>query len=245
MQATSTIQPGEPARRLFWIGYRAVMPMMVGVAPFGLVFGALAVTVGMSLPEALGMSVLVLAGSSQFVATELIGDNAPGLIIILTTLVINLRHLLYSASLAAYCAPLPLRWRAMIAYLMTDEAYVAAMLRKQERTPYEFRWIFLGAGLNLVSFWWGTTVIGALIGSILPGDARDALGFTLPLIFTSIVVPALKDRPQVAAAASAAVTAVALNPLPNNLGLMVAAVMGIGAGLWAEALQGRGEASPE
>lgn len=223
-------------RQLFWQGYRAAMPLMVGVAPFGLVFGALAVTVGMSVWEALGMSVLVLAGSSQFIAAELIRDQTPVVLIVFTTFIVNLRHFLYSASLADYLKPLSQRWRALIGYVMVDEVYAVAYLRKQagDLTPHDFRWYFLGAGANLVSLWWGTTVLGALGGDILPADMRDSLGFTLPLIFTAIVVPVLKNRPLLGAALSAGVAGIVLAPLPNRLGLIFAALIGISVGLWLE-----------
>lgn len=226
-------------RQLFWQGYRAAMPLMVGVAPFGLVFGALAVTSGMSVWQALGMSILVLAGASQFIAAELMRDHTPVVLIVFTTFIVNLRHFLYSASLTDYLQPLSQRWRALIGYLMVDEVYALAYLRKQtgDLDAQGFRWYFCGAGVSLITLWWATTVLGALVGDILPADIRESLGFTLPLIFTAIVVPSLKSRPLFGAALSAAVTGIILAPLPNRLGLVVAALVGISVGLWLERRQ--------
>lgn len=231
------------ARRYFWEGYRTSIPLMLGVAPFGLVFGALAVSVGMSTIEALAMSILVLAGSSQFIGAQLIGDGAPIWVIVLTTFVVNLRHFLYSASLADYFRPLSRGWKALIAYLMVDEVYAVFIIRRgsENLSPFEMRWYFVGVAFDLVSVWWGTTVIGALLSNseILPEKVQNILGFTLPLVFTTIVVPSLVKKPFLAAAASGAVTGILLAPLPHKLGLFVAAAVGIMAGVWVETRENR------
>ncbi|HLA45479.1 MAG TPA: AzlC family ABC transporter permease [Aggregatilineales bacterium] len=220
-------------------GYLATVPLMIGVAPFGIVFGTLAVNAGMNTLEALGMSIFVIAGSSQFVATGLIGAGAPLLTIVFTTFVINLRHFLYSASLASYLRPLSLPWKLLLGYLMIDEVYAPAMQRKQkgDLSPFELRWYFLGSGLNLASLWWLTTFIGTILGEIMSESTKDLLGFTLPLIFTSIVVPALVTRPLFLSALSAGLAGIIFAPLPNKLGLIVAAAVGITVGVLAESRQ--------
>lgn len=235
---------------LVWQGYRAAAPLMIGVAPFGIVFGALAVNAGMSVLEALGMSVLVLAGSSQFVAAGLIESNTPVLIIVLTTFIINLRHFLYSASLASILRPLSFGWKALLGYMMVDEVYAPVMLKHQEGqlSVWELRWYFVGAGGNLITIWWLTTVIGALVADdqLLPDKLTAALGFTLPLIFTGIVVPQVIGKfPLAAAALSAGITAVILAPLPYKLGLMVAALVGIVVGVISEEKSKQKAALPE
>lgn len=233
----------HPPSRLFWQGYRAAAPLMVGVAPFGLVFGALAVSAGMNTIQALGMSIFVIAGSSQFVATQLISSSAPLAVIVLTTFVINLRHFLYSASLAEFLRPLSLSWKMLLGYLMIDEVYAPSMIRHRQGdlSPHELRWYFLGAGINLASIWWITTVIGAKLGDILPEKTTDALGFTLPLIFISIVVPLLAKRPALLTAITAAGAGIVFAPLPNRLGLIVAAALGIAVGVLSERWAREGE----
>jgi 4-azaleucine resistance transporter AzlC len=221
---------------LFWQGYRATLPMVVGVAPFGIVFGALAVSAGMSPLEALGMSIFVLAGSSQFVATQLIHDYAPTIIIVLTTFVINLRHFLYSASLATYLRPLSLPWKMLLGYIMVDEVYAPTIQRKQQGdlSPFELRWYYLGSGMCLVPIWFSTTVLGAWFGNQLSEDITEKLGFTLPLIFTSIIVPSLVPRPALYAALSAGLAGIVLAPLDYKLGLIIAAGVGIIVGVLTE-----------
>ncbi|MBI5927719.1 MAG: AzlC family ABC transporter permease [Chloroflexi bacterium] len=221
---------------LCWQGYRATTPLMVGVAPFGFVFGAIATGNGMSGAEAVGMSIIVLAGSSQFIAAQLLGDHTPALIIILTTFVVNLRHFLYSASLASFVRPLSKGWRALLAYMMVDEVYAIVITRhlKRDLTASELAWFFVGSGFCLISLWWTSTFVGVMIGNILPANTVDLLSFTLPLIFTAIVIPALKTRPMLFAALSAGITGIICAPMPNKLGLLVAAAVGIAAGLWSE-----------
>lgn len=227
------------SKSLFWAGFRASLPLMVGVAPFGVVFGALAIGAEMSPIQALGMSVLVLAGSSQFVATGLIEDHTPMLLIVFTTFVINLRHFLYSASLNELLRPLSMTWKIIIGYFMVDEVYATAWKRHQEQpfTPQEFRAYFLGAGVSLVTVWWLTTCIGAALGDVLPENVTDVLGFTLPLIFTSIVISLLVTRPALFAALSAGVAGIIFAPMPNKLGLLVAAAIGILVGSLMEYAQ--------
>src|SRR5574341_661540 len=146
----------KKALSLGWEGYRAIIPLMIGVTPFGFIFGALAVNAGMTVIQALGMSMIVLAGSAQFIAVGLIASQAPLPIIILTTFVVNLRHFLYSASLEHFFRPLGMAWKALLGYTMVDEIYAVVIVKHQNKqlSPGELRWYFLGAAFNLTSLWW-------------------------------------------------------------------------------------------
>jgi 4-azaleucine resistance transporter AzlC len=219
-----------------WAGLRAEIPLLIGVFPFGLIYGALVVSSGLTPAAAQMMSSIVFAGSSQFIAAQLIHESAPGLVIVLTIAVVNLRHLLYSASLAPYVASLSVRWKALLSYLLTDEAYAPTILHYEEQgvKPYS-HWFFLAAGLSLWITWQVSTALGILLGSAIP--ASWPLAFALPLTFIAMVVPALKTRPAVAAALSAGVTALLAYGLPYRLGLIVAALAGI---LVGTLLEGRG-----
>lgn len=227
------------SRQLIWEGFLAIVPLMFGVAPFGVVYGALATGAGLSMEEALGMSIFVLAGSSQFVAVSLIDNHTPALLIIFTTFIINLRHFLYSASLTNFLRPLSQPARAIIAYFMIDEVYAATIRRYRtgEFSPSQFRWYFIGAGFNLVLVWWGTTILGVWLGNVINETTMDLLAFTLPLIFTSIVVPMLISSPKFWSAIAAVGAAILFAPLPNNLNLIVAATVGIGVGVLFEGRQ--------
>jgi 4-azaleucine resistance transporter AzlC len=214
------------ALKSFWAGVRAEFPLLVGVFPFGLIYGALALGAGLSPAAAQMMSSIVFAGSSQFVAAQLIHEAAPGVVIVLTIAVVNLRHMLYSASMAPYLKDLSMRWKVLLAYLLTDEAYAATIIHYEEqRLTLVSHWFFLGAGLSLWFTWQVSTAAGIFLGAAIP--AAWPLDFALPLTFIAMVTPMLKDRPVAAAAISAGVVALLAYGLPYKLGLILAALVGI------------------
>lgn len=220
----------------FLAGVRAELPILLGVIPFGLIFGAVAISAGLPASLAQAMSSVIFAGSAQFIAAELMGVGTPALVLLMTTFIVNLRHLLYSASLAPHVNKLPLRWKMLLAYLMTDEAYAVTIIHYTEgRTPPATRhWFFLGAGVALWTTWQTTTAIGILLGASIP--ASWSLDFALALTFTGLVVPTLRDRPHVAAALTAGLVAVLAASWPYKLGLIAAAVAGILVGTALESL---------
>jgi 4-azaleucine resistance transporter AzlC len=217
----------------FWAGVRAEFPLLVGVFPFGLIYGVLALDAGLSPEAALAMSSILFAGSAQFIAAQLVRESAPGLVIVLTIAIVNLRHMLYSASIAPFVAHLPARWKTLLAYLLTDEAYAATILHYEETgfTPTG-HWFFFGAGLGLWTTWQLSSALGIFFGTLLP--ASWPIDFAVPLTFLAMVVPVLKDKPAVAAALSAAAVAVMAYALPFKLGLILAALVGILVGTLLE-----------
>jgi 4-azaleucine resistance transporter AzlC len=221
------------ARAEFLAGARAEGPILLGVAPFGMIYGALAIAAGLPPAAAQAMSSVVFAGSAQFVAAQLIATGTPGIVIVLTVLVVNLRHMLYSASVAPYVHQLGRRWKWGLAYLLTDEAYAVAIMHYRERSPGEHKhWYLLGAGLALWSTWQVSTAAGIFLGSRVP--PTWSLDFTLALTFMALLIPALTDRPSILAALTAGTIAVVGANWPYRMGLLVAAVAGIAAGVLAE-----------
>ena len=221
------------ARKAFWEGVRAELPLLIGVFPFGMIYGALALNAGLSTFASQMMSSIVFAGSSQFVTAQLVHDSAPGFVIVLTIGVVNLRHMLYSASLAPYLKDLSFKWKALLSYLLTDEAYAPGILKyeKEGITPFS-HWFLLGAGFSLWFIWQVSTALGIFIGAEMPKDWP--LDFALPLTFIAMVVPILKKRPLIAAALSAGVAALLAFHLPFKLGLILAALIGITVGTGLE-----------
>ena len=209
---------------------------MVGVVPFGLIYGALAVRLGVPSAIAQAMSAVIFAGSAQFIALPLIAGAAPGLVVVLTVLVVNLRHALYSASMAPHLRPLPRGWKALLAYFLADEAYAVAIARYQAGgDPRHKHAFFLGSGLMLWLAWQASTAVGILIGAQVP--AGWSLDFAMPLTFIAMVVPMIRTRAHGLAALVAGVSGALAIGLPYKLGLLLAAVAGIGVGMAAE---GRG-----
>ena len=217
----------------FWAGVRAEIPLLIGVFPFGMIYGALALNAGLSNLASQMMSSLVFAGSAQFITTQLVHEAAPGLVIILTIAVVNLRHMLYSASLAPYLAALSTRWKILLSYLLTDEAYAPSILHYEKEGLQPFsHWFVLGAGLSLWINWQISTALGIFLGKAIPDSW--SLDFALPLTFIAMVVPVLKNRPMIAAAISAGGAALIANALPYRLGLILAALVGIVVGTFLE-----------
>lgn len=222
----------------FVAGVKAEAPILLGTMPFGMIYGVLALGAGLPPDVALAMSSVVFAGSAQFVSVPLLGAGTPGVVVLLTTFVVNLRHVLYSASVAPHLKHLSPAWKGLLAYLLTDEAYAVTITHYDRRdappSPNK-HWYFLGAGLTLWSSWQLSTAIGIFLGAQVP--ASWALDFTLALTFIALVVPALRDRPSLAAAISAGLVAVLAAEWPFKLGLILAAFTGILVGLFVEARQ--------
>ena len=240
------------ARQEFLSGVRAELPILVGVIPFGMIYGVLALDAGLTAAQSQAMSAIIFAGSAQFISTQMFAVGAPGLVIVLTLAVVNLRHMLYSASLAPYVLHLKPAWRWLLAYLLTDEAYAVTISHYTDSQPVSAgnqvgteegrtvvswlgnkHWFFLGAGLALWSTWQVSTALGILLGAVIP--AGWSLDFAVALTFLALLLPFLKDRPSLAAALFAGVTSVLAYGLPYKLGLVLAALVGILVGVWLEA----------
>ena len=218
----------------FWQGVKATFPLVVGAIPFGIIFGALAVNSGLSVAATAAMSAFVFAGSSQFVAAGLVAGGAGAFIIILTTFVVNLRHALYAASLAPHMKGLPQRWLAPLGFWLTDESYVVVIARYQREDPSPFKhWFYLGSAVFMYTNWQLCTWIGIAAGQAIPNPQNWGLDFALAVTFIGMVVPGLRTRSVAASVAVAAVSALAFNGLPNKLGLMAAALLGVAAGVAA------------
>lgn len=220
----------------FIAGARAQLPLLLGVAPFGMAYGAYAVQTGLPAGLAQAMSAIIFGGASQLVATRLIADGVPGAIIVLTVLLVNSRHALYSASLAPHIEHLPRRWRWLLAYLLTDEAYAVGITRyRRSGEPAHGHWFFFGTALILWVSWQISTGIGVFVGAAVPDSW--SLDFALPLTFLALLIPALRGRPELAAAVVASFVAVAGFNWPYGTGLIAAAVSGMAAGMAIEAKQ--------
>jgi 4-azaleucine resistance transporter AzlC len=220
---------------------RATIPLVVGAVPFGIIFGALAVNSGLSPAAALGMSAFVFAGSSQFIAANMVAGNATIPFIILTTFVVNIRHSLYAATLAPYMRHLPQRWLIPLGFWLTDESFVVVVQRYQQAdaSPYK-HYFYLGSALMMYGFWQLSTLVGIVAGQSIPDPQSWGLDFALIATFIGMLVPMLVARPMLVAALVAGIAAVAWNALanrlelPSQLGLLVAAVLGVLAGMATE-----------
>lgn len=218
----------------FIAGVRDSSPLLVGVIPFGLICGAVFVDLGMPEWKASAMSVIVFAGASQLVAAQLMAENATMVVVVMTCLVINARMLMYSASLAPHFNGLNPAKKAGLAYLLTDQAYAMSITRfsRSDGDEVDKPVYYLGSAMLMWTAFNSSTLVGAYLGAFIPAGWN--LDFAIPLTFIALVVPAIKDRPAMLAALVAGGVAFLADPLPYNLGLMVAAAFGIVAGYQSE-----------
>ena len=234
---------GTSARREFLAGCRDEAPLLLGVAPFGMIYGIAALSAGVPAWLAQLASAVVFAGAAQLVIVQMLAAGAGFLPIALTSGLLNLRHVLYSASMAEYVRHLPRRWRLLLAYVLTDEAYAVAVLRYQQRhaaaadhaehtnaTADLRHWYFLGAGFTLWAGWQLSTAAGLLFGTTIPPEWE--LDFAVPLTFIALLTLLLRERAGQAAALVAGLGALAFAALPYKLGLVAAIVLGLAAGAW-------------
>ncbi len=224
----------------FWSGFRDSAPFVVVVAPFALVFGVIATEAGLNLAQVMGFTILVIAGAAQLTALQLMTDNAPTFVVLASALAVNLRMAMYSASLAPHLGKAPLWQRAFAAYFLVDQSYAVSSLkydRAPEMSTAQKVAYFFGSVAPVAPVWYGFTLIGALVGQAIPPEY--ALDFAVPIAFLALIAPALRTLAHVAAAFVAVVTVLAFAWVPYNLGLMIAAVLGMMAGAQVELMRER------
>lgn len=223
------------ARSEFLAGARAVIPLVIGSIPFGIIFGTLATGSGLSFAGTMAMSAFVFAGSSQFIAVGLLSSSTAIPLIILTTLVVNLRHLLYAVSLVPHVRNLPQAWKIPIGFWLTDEAFAVAIARFNHPDASAYKhWYYAGAALFMYVNWQVSTWVGLTLGQLLPNAAHWGLDFAMSVTFIGMVIPYLINRPMIAAVVVAGGVSLLAHGLPHQLGLMVAAASGIAAGVLVE-----------
>ena len=219
----------------FWNGVKATFPLVVGAVPFGIVFGALAVNAGLSPAGTLGMSLFVFAGSSQFIAAGLFAAGVGTGTIILTTLVVNLRHALYAMTLAPHMKYLPQKWLLPLGFWLTDESFVVTAQRFNQTDSSAYKhWFFFGSAVFMYSNWQICTYIGLIAGQAIPDPGSWGLDFAMVATFIGILVPMVENRSVLAAVVVSGAVAVLTHSLPNQLGLFIAAILGVAAGVIIE-----------
>lgn len=210
----------------FFLGVTAMLPLLLGVVPFGLVFGVLGISSGLTETETILMSSIVFAGASQVVFVQLWAAGSAYSVIASSVALINLRHVLYSASVAEYLKKLNFKWRIVLGYLLTDESFAVSIKRLSahgESRPVHF--FMLGSGLTLWLAWQVSTIAGVVAGSTIPENWE--LAFAIPLTFIAIVVPLLKNTSTIICALSSCLIAIFGQSLPWNTWIIVAALGGI------------------
>lgn len=234
LQAAQTIEPPlvrlsvSPARGAsFLAGLRACAPLAVSVVPLMSVYGVTARALGMPFWWAQLLSVAVFAGS-QLVAVQLLASGVPGVVAALTAAVMNIRHVVYSATLAPRFRHLAWPWRLLAGYLVTDETYTTLVARMKRGLEPHPQWFLAGGGLIVWLACQGGTALGGWLGQTIP--ASWGLDFAGILVFLALLVLQITHPAAAVTAVSAGGLSVALVSLPWRLGLLVAILGGWGAG---------------
>lgn len=228
----------------FWLGYRDTIPFWLVVAPFGMLFGAVATETGLTITQAMSMSFLVVAGASQFTALSLLVDNAPIAIIITAALAVNLRMAMYSAALVPHLGREPLGMRVLYAYFLVDQSFAIAINKytdTPEMTGREKGIYYSGSFACLLPMWMIMSWIGISLGAQIPPEY--ALDFAVPICFIALSAPMMRSLPHFVAAIVSMVGAVVFVNMPFSTGLLLAAVIAMIAGAQVELWQKRRQAN--
>jgi len=225
----------ETTKSIFWQGVRDGAPFILVIIPFSTLFGVVATEAGLSVFETLSFSVLVIAGAAQFTAVELLRNDVPTVIVLISALAVNLRMAMYSASLTPYLGGASLWQRALAAYFTVDQTYACSVVKFEQNPDWtvgQRMTYFFAVAVPICPLWYAFTVVGAVIGSAIPEGL--ALDFAIPITFLAIIAPMLRTRAHVAAALVSVSAALMLAFLPYNLGLLAAGILAMMAGAEVE-----------
>ena len=172
--------------KVFFKGVIDVSPLMIPVVPFGLIFGVLAIDIGFTPLETMGMSLIIFGGASQIVLLQLFSGGASSLVIISSVGAVNSRHLLYGAVVSEHVSDLKLIWKIIISYFLIDQAFARSneyLKKNKEKNKY---FHLIGGGFTCWVIWQSTTFLGIILGAAIP--EKLGLSFAVPLTFLAILV---------------------------------------------------------
>jgi predicted branched-subunit amino acid permease len=228
------------SRRAFLEGVRDMAPALVGIVPFGMVCGIGSIAAGVSPLATMAMSGIMFSGSAQIIASQLLAAGAPLLVIVLSCFVVGLRFLVYSAAMAPYLRPLDHRWRNVLSFVLTDQAFASTIHRFRGSDDLAGNAsYFLGGGALLWVVWQIAELAGILVGQVIPASWQ--LEFVVPLCFIAVLAPLLRDRVALLVVAVTGFAAIALDAMPMRLSMICAGLIGIAAGALADTIRGQHE----
>ncbi len=227
------ISMSHTPREALLAGIKAIAPISFAAFPFGLAIGVIAADVNLTAVQTITMSMFVFAGVAQLIALELLANDSLLWIIVLSSAMVNLRQVIYSASIAPHFKDLSKKWKTLISYLLIDQPYALAIAHYEENpnAPHK-QWYYLGLCAPLWVSWFITVSIGYFAGAVIP-DSWE-LNFVVHIMFLALLVPAIKGFPYLAAAIVAASVAIVGQELPHNLGLVTAILFGMATGALLE-----------
>lgn len=214
------------------------IPLVLGGLPFGVIFGTLAMNAGFDIWQTIGMSSIVFAGSAQFVAVGMLAAGTSMGFIVGATIIINLRHLIYAASMLPHVKHLPQKWRIPLGFLLVDEVFAATYPRHLQNPKADNNhWHYLGVGVSFFVSWNIATVVGIFFGANVEGIGNWGLDFAMSATFIGMVMPHLVNKPMIAGVLTSAIVAVVTYSLPHKLGLVIASISGMAVGYLLDSRQ--------
>ena len=216
--------------QIFKQGVLQELPLQLGVFPFGIIYGVMAIESGLTFLQALLMSSIIFGGASQIAFVQLLSNSTPYGVIVTTVGAINSRHLLYSISMVEYLNKLSFSWRVTLAYLLTDEAYAVSIrefIKHSDNSILHYH--LLGSGITLFLSWQISTLFGVWLGNDLP-EFLD-LQFIIPLTFIAIIIPMIKSKSTLITVISSGISALIFKNLDINFWIILSGLTGILAGM--------------
>tara|TARA_B100000427_G_scaffold176862_1_gene147119 strand:- start:266 stop:955 length:690 start_codon:yes stop_codon:yes gene_type:complete len=211
---------------VFLKGIMDVSPLMIPVVPFGLIFGVLAIDIGFSPLETMGMSLIIFGGASQIVLLQLFSGGASSLVIISSVGAVNSRHLLYGAVVSEHLSDLKLIWKIIISYFLIDQAFAISneYLKKNKQSNKYFH--LVGGGATCWVIWQSTTLLGIVLGEAIPD--KLGLSFAVPLTFLALLVNDFRKLINVVVIIiSGLVATIGFNYIPFKAYVIVSALIGL------------------
>ncbi|WP_426370577.1 AzlC family ABC transporter permease [Pseudocolwellia sp. HL-MZ7] len=204
-----------------------MLPLSIAVIPWGILVGSYAIEVGLTSLESQGLSMIVFAGAAQLVALGMIKAGIGLTSILLTTLLITSRHLLYGMALRKDVSPLPLKWRLSLGFLLTDELFAIVTTSKEQQFN---RWYALGGGLSFYVFWNIATLLGIIAGQSIPNMENWGLDFAIASTFIAIIIPMVKAKSILVCVLVSLVSSVVCSIYNIEIGLLISALIGMACG---------------
>ena len=212
--------------KIFIKGCFDVMPLLIPVVPFGIIFGVIGIESGLGSTVTFLMSIIIFAGSSQLAFAQLFTAGATTAVIVSSVAIINSRHFLYSAVVAQYLTKLKLFWKIILSYFLTDQAFIVSQKYFTQQSKNKYRhYHLLGSGFTLWFVWQLATVTGIILGEIIPKELN--LAFAVPLTFISLIIVDIKKIDHLIVAITSGIFAIIFFNLPLKTYIVIAAAAGI------------------
>ncbi len=205
-------------------GIADVSPLMIPVVPFGIIFGVIGMELGLSPYMTFGMSVIIFGGASQIVLLQLFSGGASSLVTITSVGAVNSRHLLYGAVFSEYLSQLKLSWKVILSYVLIDQAFAVSNIYFRKNKENDFKhYHLLGAGFTCWTVWQISTILGIVLGSVVPEEL--GLSFTISLTFLALLINDFrKFKNIIVMLVSGVVATIGYNSIPFQAYIIVAAL---------------------